>query len=89
MLIGNSLKTKIEKSILPFKNSSLQKLVNQYGCYVIKFVDSQWADHYTTAKPLKNIGNTCTHLGHSYLRNATCIPPFIRLVWPNRFSYYL
>src|SRR5579872_2865329 len=53
MLISATLKNEIEKQVLPFQSSLLKKLVGEYGAYAVKFVNSKWAIHYTTANPLK------------------------------------
>jgi hypothetical protein len=53
MLIGNDLREAILDSIEDYSFSKLKPLVDQHGMYVIKFVQSQWARHYTTPKPLK------------------------------------
>ena len=53
MFVGNALRNDIENCIEDYQFSKLKSLVDMHGMYVIKFVQSQWAKHYTTPKPLK------------------------------------
>jgi hypothetical protein len=53
MFIGKTLKTDILANVKDFDSSKLKSLVDKHGSYVIKFVQSQWASNYVTAKPLK------------------------------------
>ena len=53
MLTGPILQQQIENCLTTYLDSQLKNLVDLHGPYVIKFVNSQWAAHYTTSKPLK------------------------------------
>jgi len=43
----------VEGEIEAYEDSQLHNLVSDHGEYVIKFVQSRWASHYTTPKKLK------------------------------------
>jgi len=52
-MISRKITDEVEKEITDYESSRLYKLVLDYGPYVIKFVQSNWADHYSSLKPLK------------------------------------
>ena len=53
MLLGKNLQQAIENSILDYQESKLKQLVDAHGNFVIKFIQSQWAEHYVAQKALK------------------------------------
>lgn len=52
-MIGKSIIRAVEAEIRDFDNSQLESIVSQYGPYVIKFVQSKWADTYKSPGQLK------------------------------------
>jgi hypothetical protein len=52
-MITESIRREVERQIQPYENSRLAAYVGEAGPFAIKFVQSQWADHYATPKPLK------------------------------------
>jgi hypothetical protein len=52
-MLSESIEREVYRHITDFPKSRLKQLVDEHGKYVIKFVNSQWADHYQTPKPLK------------------------------------
>src|SRR5215208_1285980 len=53
MIIGQDIVDDVNSHIQTFQHSRLKILVDQHGPFVIKFVQSKWAEHYLTPKPLK------------------------------------
>lgn len=53
MLIAPKLRSEIEQTIRTYDQSQLKSLVDTHGPYVIKFVQSKWAQHYLNAQQLK------------------------------------
>jgi len=52
-MISDLVHAEVEAEIIDYNQSPLSVLVNRYGNYIIKFVNSRWADHYLTPKKLK------------------------------------
>jgi hypothetical protein len=50
---ADSIRKAVEQEIRPYAGSRLAGYVTEGGPFAIKFVQSQWADHYATPKPLK------------------------------------
>src|SRR6266481_4271730 len=53
MMIGAHIRASVESEIQTFLGSRLAKFVDDAGPFAIKFVQSRWAAHYSTPKPLK------------------------------------
>ncbi len=52
-MIGRSIIRAVEAEIIDFDFSQLQRLVNRYGAFAIKFVQSRWAASFETPGRLK------------------------------------
>lgn len=52
-LISKAIIDAVQREIEPYENSRLHGFVNAHGQYVIKFVQSKWAAHYSVPRPLK------------------------------------
>jgi hypothetical protein len=52
-MIADSIRRAVEQDIEPYECSRLAGYVVEAGPFAIKFVQSQWADYYSTPKPLK------------------------------------
>jgi hypothetical protein len=52
-MIGDGIRTRVEKSINLYKNSRLADLLGEVGPYAIKFVKSRWAATYLSPGRLK------------------------------------
>ncbi len=52
-MISRSIRLLVENEIVVYENSKLHELVDEHGSYVIKFIQSRWADFYSSPNPLK------------------------------------
>ena len=52
-MISTEIDDAVSERVVDYSKSRLSQLVSWHGKYVIKFVNSQWADHYQTQRQLK------------------------------------
>jgi hypothetical protein len=52
-MIGKSIQDAVENEIVGYSGSRLAQLTYEHGPYAIKFVQSKWANHYSSPKKLK------------------------------------
>ena len=52
-MINSNIRDAVEREIDDYPKSRMRDFVSNYGAYAIKFVQSKWADHYSSPKPLK------------------------------------
>jgi hypothetical protein len=74
MLIAQSIKSAVEAEIQDFSESKLDEFVGKHGPYVIKFVQSRWADHYSSFQKLKISETPALTWGTATYVTPLCFP---------------
>src|ERR1041385_3693343 len=52
-IVSRTIRDAVQREIQPYENSRLRDFVHDHGPYVIKFVQSRWANHYSRPRRLK------------------------------------